>query len=58
MDTREQVQEDLRSGRIDTDQLIELIVALQRELQPAQQRVAELEKQIASRSAKVDDRPT
>jgi hypothetical protein len=58
MHTREQVLEELQSGRIDTARLIDLIVALQRELQPAQQRVAELEKQIASRSAKVDDRPT
>ncbi len=57
MHTREQVLEELRSGRIDTDRLIDLIVALQRELQPLQQRIAELEKQIASRSAKGHDRP-
>jgi hypothetical protein len=55
MYTREQVLEELRSGRIDTDSLIDLIVALQRELHPAQQRIAELEKQITRPTAKVDE---
>jgi hypothetical protein len=47
MDAIEQLKEDLRVGRIDAQRLVELMVALQRKLQTAEQRIAELEKQLA-----------
>jgi hypothetical protein len=47
MDVIEQLQEDLRNGRIDANRLIDLIGALQRELQAAKQRNTELEQRIA-----------
>src|SRR3984957_3234306 len=47
MDVIEQLQEDLRTGRIDANRLIDLIGALQRELQAAKQRNTELEQRIA-----------
>jgi len=46
MDAIEQLKEDLRQGRIDANRLVELMVTLQRELQAAKQRIAELEKQL------------
>jgi hypothetical protein len=53
MDAIEQLKEDLRSGRIDPDRLVDLLVTAQRQLQAAhqsivelQQRIAELEKQL------------
>lgn len=56
MDASEQVKDDLREGRIDADRLADLIVALQRKLQAANQRIAELEKQLGgSATAKVDE---
>src|SRR4051812_7885713 len=64
MDVIEQLQEDLRTGRIDANRLVDLIGTLQRELQAAkhrntelEQRIAELEKQLAGTSgpAKVDE---
>lgn len=56
MDAGEQLKEDLRSGRIDADRLVDLLLSLQRELQAAKQRIAELEKQLsASSSAKIDE---
>ena len=59
MDASDQLKQDLREGRIDADQLIDIIVSLQRqltaarqeresarqELTAAKQRIAELEKQ-------------
>jgi transposase len=56
MDVIEQLQEDLRTGRIDANRLVDLIGILQHELQAAKQRIAELEKQVAGPSgpAKVD----
>jgi len=63
MDVIEQLQEDLRTGRIDANRLVDLIGMLQRELQGAkqrntelEQRIAELEKQLAGAGgpAKVD----
>jgi hypothetical protein len=63
MDVIEQLQEDLRTGRIDANRLIDLLRIQQRELQAAQQRnteleqrLAELEKQLAALSgtAKLD----
>jgi transposase len=47
MDVIEQLQEDLRTGRIDANRLIDLIGTLQRELQAAKQRNSELEQRIA-----------
>jgi transposase len=57
MDAIEQIKDDLQQGRIDTNRLIDLIVTLQRELQAAKQRNAELEKQLAGRTTpvKVDE---
>lgn len=54
MDAVEQLKEDVRSGRIDANRLVDLIATLQRELQTARQRntaqaqrIEELEKQLA-----------
>jgi transposase len=56
MDVIEQLQKDLREGYIDSNRLVELTIALQRELQAAKQRIAELEKQLAgSGTTKVDE---
>src|SRR3954468_6618674 len=64
MDVIEQLQEDVRSGRIAANRLVDLLVTVQRELQAAKQRIteleqrnAELEKQLAATSgtAKVDE---
>jgi transposase len=56
MDAIEQLKEDLRTGRIDADRLVDLIGILQHQLQAAAQRIAELEKQVPGNSgpAKVD----
>ncbi|MBW8885412.1 MAG: transposase, partial [Planctomycetia bacterium] len=43
MDPIEQLKADLLSGRIDANRLVDLIEAVQRELQAAKQRIAELE---------------
>lgn len=42
----EQIKEDLRQGRIDPERLVELLVTLQRALEAAKRRIAELEKQL------------
>jgi transposase len=56
MGAGEQLKDDLRSGRIGTDRLVDLLLNLQRELQAAKQRIAELEKQLAgSTPAKIDE---
>jgi len=56
MDVAEQLKDDLRDGRIDPERLVDLIVSLQRQLQAAMQRIAELEKQLAgTTTAKVDE---
>lgn len=47
MDVIEQLQEDLRTGRIDARRLVDLIGTMQRELQAAKQRNTELEQRIA-----------
>src|SRR5580704_5246994 len=46
MDALEQLKEDVRSGRIDANRLVDLIGTLQRELQTAKQRNTELEQRI------------
>jgi transposase len=50
MDTLEQLKGDLRAGRIDANRLVDLIGTLQQQLQAANQRIAELEKQLGSPS--------
>jgi transposase len=64
MDAIEQLKDDLISGRIDANRLVDVIATVQRELQAAKQRItdleqrnAELEKQLAAASttAKVDE---
>jgi transposase len=64
MDPIEQLKADVLSGRIDPNRLVDLIATVQRELQAANQRIAdleqrnaELEKQLAGNSgtAKVDE---
>ena len=56
MDAGEQLKDDLRSGRIDANRLVDLLLNVQRELQAAKQRIAELEKQLAgSATAKIDE---
>jgi transposase len=47
MDVIEQLQEDVRSGRIDANRLVDMIVTVQRELQAAKQRITELEQRNA-----------
>jgi transposase len=46
MDALEQLKEDVRSGRIDANRLVDLVGVLQRELQTAKQRNSELEQRI------------
>jgi hypothetical protein len=56
MDAMEQLKDDVREGRIDANRLVDLVATLQRKLQAAEQRIAELEKQAAgSPTAKVDE---
>jgi hypothetical protein len=55
MDAAEQLADDLNSGRLTPDRLVDLIVDLQRHLHAANQRIADLEKQLAGFSAKVDE---
>ena len=56
MDAREQLKDDVRSGRIDVDRLVDLVVTLQRELQEARRRIEELEKKLGgSGTAKVEE---
>jgi transposase len=57
MDAIEQIKEDLRTGRIDANRLVDLLGILRHELQAAtqlnaelKQRIVELEKQVASNS--------
>src|SRR5258708_3754615 len=56
MDAIEQLKEDVRNGRIDPTRLVDLIGTLQQQLQTANQRIAQLEKQLAATSgaAKLD----
>ena len=54
MDPIDQLKQDLRDGRLDVDRLLEVIVTLQRQLQAAQQRIEELEKNAGAATAKVE----
>jgi hypothetical protein len=55
MDAAEQLKDDLQTGRLRPDRLVDLIVDLQRQLYAANQRIADLEKQLAGSSSKVDE---
>jgi hypothetical protein len=44
MDAIEQLKQDVRAGRIDIERLLAVIVTLQRQLEAAKQRIADLEK--------------
>jgi transposase len=46
MDASEQLKQQVREGRLDVDRLVDLVVTLQRQLQSALQRIAELEQQL------------
>lgn len=48
MDVSDQLKDDLRAGRIDGNRLVDVLMTVQRALQAAQQRIAELEKQLAA----------
>ena len=50
MDALEQLKEDFRAGLIDANRLIVLIGLLQQQLQAANQRIAQLEKDLAGAS--------
>jgi hypothetical protein len=52
----EQLKEDVRRGRIDSERLVELIVALQRELQRAKRQIEDLEKKLGrSATPKIEE---
>lgn len=42
----EQFKEDVRQGRVDVDRLVELVLMLARQLEAAQRRIEELERQL------------
>jgi len=46
MDAIEQLKQDVREGRIGLDRLVDLVATSQRQLQAANQRIDELQKQI------------
>ena len=48
----EQLKEDVRQGRIPVDRLIDLIVVLQRQLDAANKRIEELERQLGKSTPK------
>src|SRR3954447_6434737 len=53
MDPIEQLKADVLSGRIDANRLVDLLATVQRELQAAKQRIAELEQ----RNAELEQKP-
>jgi transposase len=56
MDAIETLKQDVRAGRISPERLVDLVVTLQRQLQAAQQRIAELEQKLGgAAAAKVDE---
>src|ERR1700722_4836482 len=55
MEDLEKLKQDVREGRIDADRLVDVLVALQRQLEAAKLRIEELEKQLArAATAKVE----
>ena len=57
MDGIEQIKEDVREGRIDAERLVEVLTALQRKLDAALRRIAELEKSLGNTAATKFDEP-
>src|ERR1700694_2686382 len=57
MDAIEQLKQDVREGRFDVDRLVDLVMNLQRQLQAANQRIAELEKQSSGPTASKLEQP-
>lgn len=57
MDAIERIKDDLRKGRLDVERLIELLIRLQRELDAAKRRIAELEKKLEGAATKKVDEP-
>jgi len=57
MDAIEQLKKDVREGRFDVDRLVDLVMNLQRQLQAANQRIAELEKQRSGSTASKLEQP-
>jgi transposase len=56
MDELERLKDDVRAGRIDAERLVELMVSLQRQLEAAKRRIAELESRIGpGATTKVDE---
>jgi transposase len=55
MDANEQLKDDLRTGRIDPQRLLDLIGTLQQQLQAAHQRIAQLEQQLGGPTPKVEE---
>jgi transposase len=56
MDAIETLKQDVRDGRVSADRLVDLVVALQQQLQAARQRIEELEKKLGGPpSAKLDE---
>jgi hypothetical protein len=51
----EQFKDDVRSGRIDSDRLVELVVMLAEQLQRALRRIEELEKELGRRPPKLEE---
>lgn len=51
MDAIERIKDDLRKGRIDPERLVEVLEALQRALDAAKRRIAELEKKLGITAA-------
>jgi transposase len=57
VDAIEQIKDDLRKGRIDPERLVEVLEALQRALDAAKRRIAELEKKQGGAAATKVDEP-
>ena len=57
MEDVEQLQQDVRAGRIGADRLVELVVTLQRQLQAAQRRIEELEKKLGGAATTKVEQP-
>lgn len=57
MDVADQLKQEVREGRITVDRLVDLVVTLQRQLQAANQRIAELEKHSGGSAAAKLEQP-
>jgi hypothetical protein len=53
----EQIKDELRKGRIDPERLVEMLAALQRKLDEANRRIAELEKKLGGAATTKLDEP-